>query len=339
MNPITKASIRRFKAHRRGFYSFWILFVFYGLSLIAELIAHNHPIMMGYQGKWYFPLTRFYASTEFGLFEPTAPQYKILTQSSSFKEHGGWAIFPLIPFAEQESDDKLDSPPPTRPSTTHWLGTDDRGRDLLVRLIYGFRNSMTFALLSCVLVMVVAYSIGAIQGYLGGWTDLIGQRLTEIWNALPILYVIIFLLSIFSPGLSLLLMVWVAFQWVGLSAYVRAEVLRVRKQDYIIAAKAMGFSLPRILFHHILPNTLTPLITFSPFIIASSIGSLAALDYLGLGLPPPAASWGELLRQGKENLQSWWLSLFPFLSLFLTLLLLNFVGESIRASWDARSTD
>jgi microcin C transport system permease protein len=197
---------------------------------------------------------------------------------------------------------------------------------------------MLFALVTWIFTVVFAYLTGAIQGFRGGKIDFYGQRLTEIWDSLPFLYVIIFLLSLFPANLTLLILVWVAFSWIGLSSYIRVEVLRVRKLDYVTAAIALGAGAPRILFRHILPNTLTPIITFSPFLISASIGSLAALDYLGLGLPPPSASWGELLHQGKENLHSWWLVLFPFLSLFGSLLLLNFIGEAVRSAFDAKSS-
>jgi len=196
---------------------------------------------------------------------------------------------------------------------------------------------MVFAIVAWFFIIVIAYTIGALQGFLGGRVDFLGQRLTEIWHSMPVLYVIIFLISIFPSGLVLLTCTWVAFSWISLASYVRAEVLRVRKQDFIVAGLALGASTPRLLFRHILPNSLTPIITFSPFIISASIGSLAALDYLGLGLPPPTASWGELLRQGKENLSSWWLAFFPFLSLFSTLLLLNFISEGVRAAFDSRN--
>jgi microcin C transport system permease protein len=197
---------------------------------------------------------------------------------------------------------------------------------------------MLFALISWMVVTIVAFLVGAIQGYAGGTVDFYVQRFTEIWSALPVLYVIIFLLSIFSSSLWLLTLVWVAFSWIGLCSYIRAEVLRVRQLDFITAARALGTPSARIILKHQLPNSLTPIITFTPFMISASIGSLAALDYLGLGLPPPTSSWGELLRQGKENLTSWWLAIFPFLSLFATLLLLNFVGEGVRSAFDARET-
>ncbi len=335
IDPLLAKQLSRFKRNRRGFWSFIILTVLFTLSLFSEGICNNRPYIMHFEGHTYYPLFKFYPGTQFGIDQPTEPDYKELRKSEAFQKPGNWMVMPLVPYSSNESTQAAD-PPPRKPNRMNLLGTDDTGRDLLTRLIYGFRNSMLFALVSWVFVVAFAYLTGAIQGFLGGKVDFFGQRAIEIWSALPVLYVIIFLISIFPPSLWLLTLVWVAFSWIGLASYVRVEVLRVRRIDFVVAASAMGASTPRILFRHILPNTLTPIITFSPFIISASIGSLAALDYLGLGLPPPTASWGELLRQGKENLSSWWLVLFPFLSLFGSLLLLNFIGEAVRSAFDAR---
>lgn len=333
MNPELSNHFRRFRNHRRAFYSLCALALLFVCSLASEWIASDQPLLVAYQNHYYFPVFRFHAGSEFGDPESRAPDYKALRNTPSFQKNGGWMIFPPLPYGPNESLKGLPSPPPSQPTTRNWLGTDDRGRDLFTRLIYGFRNSMLFALVSWCLTVTIAFAFGAVQGYIGGRVDLILQRFTEVWNALPLLFIIIFLLSLFPSGLVLLTLVWVAFAWVPLSTYIRAEVLRVRKNDYVMAANAIGISLPRLLFRHILPNSLTPIVTLSPFLIAASIGSLAALDYLGLGLPPPAASWGELLREGKENLLSWWLVLFPFLSLFGTLILLNFIGEGVRSAF------
>lgn len=338
MDPLIRKQLKRFRNNRRGYVSFWILTVFFVLSLGSEWICNNKPFVVKYEGSFYFPMFKFYPGTTFGEEHPTEADYKHLAASPEFAKNN-WMIFPPVRFAPNESMLELPTPPPSPPSSVNWLGTDDRGRDLLTRLVYGFRNSMIFALVTWFFTIIFAYLVGAVQAYLGGRFDFFGQRLIEIWNALPFLYVIIFLLSIFPASLSLLTLVWVAFSWISLSGYIRVEVLRVRKLDFVTAAIALGASTPRILFRHILPNTLTPIITFSPFLISASIGSLAALDYLGLGLPPPSASWGELLHQGKENLRSWWLVLFPFLSLFGSLLLLNFIGEAVRSAFDARAVD
>lgn len=338
MDPIRKRQWHRFRQNRRAFWSLLLLAVAFAVSLAAEIICNDRPWIISLDDELYFPLFKRYDPKLFGELVSAEADFKKITHEPWFKKQGNWAIFPLIPHHPNASLTGLPTPPPSRPTAQNWLGTDDRGRDLAARLLYGFRNSMVFALVSWVLITAFAFLVGAIQGYLGGKTDFYTQRVTEIWSALPVLYVIIFLLSIFNSNLALLTLVWVLFSWIGLSTYIRAEVLRVRQLDFIAAARALGASTARILFRHLLPNSLTPIITFAPFIISASVGSLAALDYLGLGLPPPTASWGELLRQGKENLQSWWLSTFPFLALFITLLLLNFVGEGIRSAFDAKES-
>lgn len=335
-DPILKKRLERFKKNRRGYYSFCVISTLFFLSLFSEWICNDKPFIVHFEGNYYFPMFKHYPGEIFGDEVNASADYREFQKSERFKNDNGWMLFPPIPIGPNESTPNLASPPPTRPSSHNWLGTDDRGRDLLARLIYGFRNSMLFALVSLVFIVLFAFLFGSLQGYLGGKVDFLGQRLTEIWNALPVLYVIIFLLSIFPPSLVLLTLVWVAFSWIGLAGYVRAEVLRVRKMDYVVAAQALGAGSFRILFKHVLPNVLTPILTFAPFIVSASVGSLAALDYIGLGLPPPTASWGELLKQGKENLSSWWLAFFPFFTLFATLLLLNFVGEAMRDAFDAK---
>lgn len=336
MNPLTQKQWKRFKENRRGYYSFIIISLLFFVSLGSEWLCNNKPYVLRYEGQTYFPLFKFYPGTTFGDESFTEVDYRDLQKGEAFQKSSNWMIFPPIRYSPNEAMSGLSDPPPSRPTSRNWLGTDDRGRDLGVRLIYGFRNSMIFSLVSWLIILGLAYVTGALQGFFGGKVDFYGQRAIEIWDALPVLYVIIFLISIFPPSLVLLTIVWVAFGWMGLSSYVRVEVLRVRQQDFIAAARALGASTPRILFKHILPNTLIPLITFSPFIISAGVGGLAALDYLGLGLPPPTASWGELLHQGQANLTSWWLSVFPFLSLFLTLLALNFVGEAVRSAFDPK---
>jgi len=336
MDPLLEKRWKRFKRNRRGYYCLWILTFLFGLSLFSEWFCNNIPYAIRFEEHWYFPILKHYPAELFGDEVSVTPDYKEVLRTERFREGNNWALFPPIPYGANESSDDLESPPPSKPTRRNWLGTDDRGRDLATRLLYGFRNSMLFALVSWAFISLIAYCFGALQGYVGGRVDFVGQRLTEIWNSLPILYVVIFLLSVFRSQLWLLTLIWVVFGWIGLASYVRAEVLRVRKLDYITAGRALGASTQRILWRHVLPNTLTPLITFSPFVISASVGSLAALDYLGLGLPPPTASWGELMRQGKENLNSWWLAFFPFASLFVTMLLLNFIGEAVRNAFDSR---
>ncbi|MCB0416628.1 MAG: ABC transporter permease subunit [Bdellovibrionales bacterium] len=337
IDPHLQKQLRRFKKNKRGYYSFLFLAIAFFVSLFSEWICNNKPFVMRFEDQFYFPMFSFYKADTFGDSVSILPDYKRILRSDRFKQNtGNWMLFPIVPYGPNESMRDLPTPPPSPPTADNWLGTDDRGRDLLTRLVYGFRNSMLFALVSWIFIVGLGYFFGALQGYLGGWVDLLGQRFTEIWHALPVLYVIIFLVSVFPPGLWLLMLVWIAFSWISLASYVRAEVLRVRKMEFVTAARALGAGTPRILIVHLFRNTLMPIVTLSPFLISASIGSLAALDYLGLGLPPPTASWGELLRQGKENLSSWWLSTFPFLCLFGTLLLFNFVGEAVRSAFDAR---
>ncbi len=336
IDPLLAKQLRRFRKNKRGYYSFILLSLLFFTSLFSEVLCNNKPYIMVFEGKVYLPLFKFYPGQLFGEEVTAEADYRALQKTERFKRSNGWLIFPPIPYSPNESMKESFSPPPNSPSPQNWLGTDDRGRDLMARLIYGFRNSMVFALLSWFFIVGIAYTFGALQGYFGGRVDLLGQRFTEIWSALPVLYVIIFLLSILPANLWLLTLTWVIFSWISLASYVRAEVLRIRKLDFVLAARALGARTGRIIFRHLFPNTLTPIITFTPFIISASIGSLAALDYLGLGLPPPTASWGELLRQGKENLRSWWLAFFPFFSLFASLLLLNFIGEALRTAFDAR---
>jgi len=336
VRPTTIRRWKKFKQSRRAFYSLWILLFLFLASLGAELWVNEKPLVLRYGGETYFPAFKYYPGKLFGEEVAAEADYLTLAKSPSFSSQGNWAIFALFQHGPMESH-SLAIPPPHPPSSENILGTDDRGRDLLARLVYGFRNSFLFAIVSWVLIAILAYLIGGVQGYLGGKTDLFTQRTVEIWSSLPVLYILLFLMAIFPSNLTLLLLVWAAFSWVGLSGYVRAEVLRIRKLEYVMAARAAGASHRRILISHILPNALTPLITFTPFLISASIVSLAALDYLGLGLPPPTPSWGELLRQGKENLRSWWLGFFPFLALFGTVLLLNFLGEGLRRAMDARS--
>lgn len=327
---------RRFAKNRLALFSLVFITTLVFISFFAKCICNSSPLILRYEGKTYFPAFKFYSAETFGETFLGEANYKELERTERFRKKENWMIFAPIRHGVNEVGENLPTPPPSPPTLANWLGTDDRGRDLLTRLIYGFRNSMLFALVAWLSISVVGYLIGGVQGFLGGRVDLIGQRLTEIWNALPLLYVIIFLLSIFAPSFWLLSAVWVAFGWLSLAGYVRAEVLRVRKMDFVTSAKALGCGQRRIFFRHILPNVLTPFLTFAPFILSASIGSLAALDYLGLGLPPPTASWGELLRQGKENLRSWWLAFFPVFCLFSTLLLLSFVGEGVREAFDTR---
>ncbi|MBI4403858.1 MAG: ABC transporter permease subunit [Deltaproteobacteria bacterium] len=274
LDPLLQKQLTRFRKNRRGFYSFLVISILFFLSLFSELICNNRPVVMKFEGNIYFPIIKFYSGSRFGEHVQTEVNYKEFRKTDRFTSGSNWMVFPPIPYSTNEALTDLGSPPPTAPSSRNWLGTDDRGRDLATRLIYGFRNSMFFALVSWFFIIGLAYTLGAVQGYLGGRVDLYGQRMVEIWSSLPVLYIIIFLVSLLPPSLVLLTVIWVAFSWVGLASYVRTEVLRVRKMDFVVAAKALGIGVPRILFRHILPNTLTPIITFSPFIFSASISLL-----------------------------------------------------------------
>jgi len=336
MKPTTLRRWRKFKQGRRAIYSLWLLIALLALSMAAELWINPKPLVLHYKGATYYPAFKYYPGSLFGEEIAAEVDYRELVKKPDFQKDGNWSIFALFTYGPMESR-SLENPPPHPPTKENIMGTDDRGRDLLARLVYGFRNSFLFAFVSWFLIATLGYLIGGVQGYLGGRTDLLTQRMVEVWSSLPVLYILLFLMAIFPSNLGLLLIVWAAFSWVGLSGYVRAEVLKIRKLEYVLAARAAGASHTRILVEHILPNAVTPLITFTPFLISASIVSLAALDYLGLGLPPPTPSWGELLRQGKENLRSWWVGFFPFLALFGTILLLNFIGEGLRRAMDARA--
>ena len=322
---------RSFLRNRRALLSLVWVSLLTILSCGAEFLVNSVPLVIVTKDKLFFPVFKTYAGSEFGLDSPIEPDYKNLDLTAD-----GWAIWPLIRWGANESNLEL-STFPGPPSVQNLLGTDDRGRDLLARLIYGFRVSMAFGIANLVLAVFIAVIVGGLQGYLGGMIDFIGQRMLEIWSALPYLYVIILLISIFQPGIAVLILAEVLFVWINLSYYVRAEYLKVRNLDFVLAAKNLGSSPWRIIARHIFPNSLTPIITFAPFILGQAIVDLAMLDYLGLGVPAPTASLGELLRQGRQYfMNSWWLAVFPFATLVGTMIMLNFVGEGVREAFDPR---
>lgn len=335
-SPITLKRLEKFKGMKRAYWSFWILVSLYGISLFAEVIANDRPLVVRYEGKFYFPIVRFYDGSHFDLDPRQRPNYKTLRHSAAFRGNGNYMIFPLIPYGPNESLLDLEGFPPTPPTLKNLLGTDDRGRDILTRLIYGYRISFSFALLITGCSMTVGIVIGALQGYLGGWFDLILQRLIEVFATLPFLYIVIIIGSSLGTGFLILLLIFVAFEWIGISYFIRSEFLKLREAQYVEAARALGVKDWKIMFRHMLPNALTPLITFLPFYLIGAIGSLSALDFLGFGLPAPTPSWGELMRQGLGNIFSYWVSLFPVLALFMVLLLIAFVGEGIRDAFDPK---
>jgi len=338
-SEITRQQFRRFRSIRRAWYSLLILTGAYVLSLGSEQLANDRPLVMGYEGKLYFPTLKFYASAEFGGPYRTEADYLVLENSEAFQEKDGWMIFPPIKANPLRSYLERAGNPPHPPSRDHWLGTDDSARDVAARLLYGFRTSMTFALALSGLGALFGIIIGGIQGYFGGWLDLGVQRAIEIWSALPFMYVVILIGSIYGQTFAVLLVVFCLFEWIALSYYMRGEFYRLKNQTFVDAARALGSSHFRVLYRHILPNSLVPVITLFPFTLIGGISSLTALDFLGFGLPPPTPSWGEMLQQGLRYLYAPWLAISSVLALFFTLLLASFVGEGAREAFDPRSSN
>jgi microcin C transport system permease protein len=327
---------QRFKANRRGYISLWIFLAFFGLSLCAELIANDKPLVVRYDGHFYFPIVKNQPETVFGGDFATPTDFLDPDIRRNITSDGNWAIYPLVKYSYETLNYFAPSPNPAPPSWQNWLGTDDRGRDVLSRLIYGFRLSILFGLALTIVGVTVGVITGSLMGFFGGKFDLISQRLIEIWSAMPELYLLIIFASIFHPSVLLLILLLAAFGWMGLSDYVRAEFFRNRALEYVRAARALGLTNVQIMWRHILPNSLTPVITFLPFRMSAAILSLTSLDFLGLGVPPGTPSLGELLSQGKGNLDAWWISLSTFVVLVSTLLLLTFMGEALRDAYDSR---
>lgn len=327
---------QRFKRNRRGYYSLLIFAVLFGMSLVAEVISNDSPLLVKYAGKYYFPIFVSYPETTFdGDFE-TETDYRDPFIRAKLHEPGNFVIFPPNKNSYNTINQEIVGPVPSPPTMANFLGTDDRGRDVLARLIYGFRLSILFALALTFTGTLVGIFAGAIQGYFGGRTDLLLQRFIEIWGAMPELYLLIIFASIFQPSILLLLILLSLFSWMGLSDYVRAEFLRGRNLEYVNAARALGVKNVTIMWRHLLPNGLTPVITFLPFRVSAAILALTSLDFLGLGVPPSTPSLGELLAQGKANIEAWWLSLSAFAVLVGMLILLIFIGEALRETYDPR---
>jgi len=327
---------QRFKHSRMGYISLWIFFILFGLSLCAEFIANDKPLLVRYQGNFYFPILKSQPETVCGGDFATPTDFLDPDIRRNITTNGNWAIYPPIPYSYETLNYFSKAPNPAPPSWDNWLGTDDRGRDVLARLIYGFRLSILFGLALTIVGVSIGILTGALMGFFGGKFDLISQRLIEIWSAMPELYLLIIFASIFSPSIWLLIILLAAFGWMGLSDYVRAEFFRNRALEYVRAAKALGLTNLQIMWRHILPNSLTPVITFLPFRMSAAILSLTSLDFLGLGVPPGTPSLGELLSQGKANLDAWWISLSTFLVLVVTLMLLTFMGDALRDAFDTR---
>ncbi len=329
--------LRKFRRIRRAYASLWILGVVFFLSLFSEFIANDKPLVLRYQGGVYFPVVKFYPGTLFGGPYSTEPDYLKLKTDSAFLAGGGSMTFPIIPYGPLRANLELAGHPPHAPSREHWLGTDNTARDVLARLIYGFRICMLFGLSLALTDAVLGILIGGVQGFLGGKVDITVQRLIEIWSALPFLYVVILMGSIYGSGFAMLLFVVAIFEWISLSYYMRGEFFRLKGLTYVKAARALGLGPVRIFLNQILPNALTPVITLLPFTVVSGISALTALDFLGFGLPAPMPSWGEMLTQGLQNLQAPWIATSAVVALFFTLLLSTFVGEGVREAFDPKS--
>lgn len=337
LSPLNQRRLHSFRANRRGWWSLWIFLLLFTLSLFAEFIANDKPLLVRYDGGWYFPVVQEYAEVTFGGEFATEADYRDPYVQTLINAKG-WMIWPPIRYSYQTINYDLPVPAPSPPSTENWLGTDDQGRDVLARLIYGFRISVLFGLALTLASSVIGVAAGAVQGYLGGWTDLLFQRFIEIWSGLPVLYLLIILASVVEPNFWWLLGLMLLFSWMTLVGVVRAEFLRGRNFDYVRAARALGVNKLTIMFRHVLPNAMVATFTFLPFILNGSITTLTSLDFLGFGLPPGSPSLGELLAQGKSNLQAPWLGITAFTVLALMLSLLIFVGEAARDAFDPRKT-
>ena len=361
ISPLNRRRWLSFKANRRGYVAFWIFMVLFVISLFAEFIANDKPFYVSFDGKSYFPAVVTYPETAFGGDFETAADYRDPYLQKLIAEKGGYMLWPPIRYSYNTHNLDLPTPAPSKPTWLlteeqcksvverkglsgcsdleyNWLGTDDQGRDVVARLIYGFRLSVLFGLALTIISSVVGVAAGAVQGYFGGWTDLLFQRFIEIWTSVPELYLLLIISSVLVPGFFVLLGILLLFSWLSLVGLVRAEFLRGRNFEYIMAARALGVSNAVIMFRHLLPNAMVATMTFLPFIVSSSVMTLTALDFLGFGLPPGSASLGELLSQAKANVQAPWLGLTGFFSVAIMLSLLIFIGEAARDAFDPRKT-
>jgi microcin C transport system permease protein len=335
ISPLTARRLANFRRNSRGYYSLIILVVLFATSLFAEVIANDRPLVVNYHGSLYFPVFETYPETTFGGTFVTEANYRS-PYVRKLIAAGGWAVWPPIPFSYRTTITDLPGPAPSPPDGINWLGTDDQARDVLARAIYGFRISVLFGVVLTIATTTIGVLAGAIQGYFGGWIDLLFQRFLEIFSSLPTLYILIILSSIFAPSVITLFLILLAFNWTWPVGVVRAEFLRVRNLEYVRSAKALGMSDWRVMTKHILPNAMVTTLTFLPFTLSGNVTILTALDFLGLGLPPGSPSLGELLSQGKDNLQAIWLGITAFVVTGGLLVLTIFVGEGIRDALDPR---
>ncbi|MBD8891842.1 ABC transporter permease [Roseibium litorale] len=360
LSPINQRRLANFKANRRGYWSFWIFLVLFLLTLFAELFTNDKPLLVSYKGELLTPVLVDYPEEKFGGFLAVTDYRDPFIQEEI--NANGWMIWPLIRYSYRTVNNEIPVPAPAPPSwmmdkeqrcsrypegvndpncvvgNWNWLGTDDQGRDVVARLVYGFRLSVLFGLAMTIASSVIGIAAGAVQGYYGGWADLLFQRFIEIWTAMPTLYLILIVSSVLTPGFWVLFSILLAFSWVALVGVVRAEFLRGRNFEYIAAAKALGVSNRVIMWRHLLPNAMVATLTFMPFILNGSLSTLTALDFLGFGLPPGSPSLGELLAQGKNNLQAPWLGITGFIVISLMLSLLIFIGEAVRDAFDPRKS-
>lgn len=335
MSPVMQQRLARFKQNRLGFICLIVFAVIFVLAIFSELIANDKPLVVKYQQSYYFPVIQSYPETTFGGVFETETDYKDPAVQQLI-DRDGWALWPVIPFSYQTPNLELAVPVPSPPSQQNWLGTDDQGRDVLARILYGLRVSLLFGFALTLCAAFIGILIGALQGYYGGWIDLIGQRVLEVWGGLPMLFMVMILVSMFTPSVYWLFVIMLLFGWTALVGLVRAEFLRARNFDYVRAARALGVADRTIIFRHILPNAISSSLSQLPFMLTANITALTALDFLGYGLPPDAASLGELLLQGKNNLNAPWLALSGFFTLALVLSLLIYVGEATRDAFDPR---
>jgi len=361
LSPLQRRRWEVFKLNRRGFWSLWVFLLLFGVSLGSEFIANDKPILVKYDGQLYWPIFKAYPETAFGGIFETEAEYRDPAVKEMIAKTGGWVLWPPIRFSYNTQNKNPPMAFPVKPTWMltdedcklaiergfhpcdaslewNWLGTDDQGRDVIARVLYGFRLSVLFGLALTLFASVIGVAAGATQGYFGGWTDLLFQRFIEIWTSVPTLYLLIIVAAVITPGFWILLGIQLAFAWVALVGVVRAEFLRARNLEYVTAARALGLSNGKIIFRHLLPNAMVATLTFVPFILNGSITTLTSLDFLGFGLPPGSPSLGELLQQGKDNLQAPWLALSAFFVIAIMLSLPIFIGEAVRDALDPRKT-
>ena len=336
LSPVSRRRLQRFRRNRRGWVSLWLFAGLLLLSLGAELVANDKPLLLGYKGELYMPALKRYSEQQFGGQLPFQPDYRSAYVRQLIEDQGGWMLFAPIPFSADTPNYDLQVPTPSPPSSSNWLGTDDQGRDVLARVLYGTRVSLLFAFALTVVSVLIGVIAGALQGYHGGWVDLLGQRVLEVWSGLPVLYLLIILSGFVEPDFWWLLGIMALFSWLTLVDVVRAEFLRGRNLEYVKAARALGLPDSQVMLRHNLPNAMNATLTYVPFMLTGAITTLTALDFLGFGMPAGSASLGELVTQGKQHLEAPWLGFTAFFALAVVLSLLVFIGDALREAFDPR---